>query len=273
MTVSPPLLSPSALVTRLRAAGCVFAEDEARLLMSTARTPADLAAMVDRRVDGLPLEHVLGWAEFCGLRVAVDPGVFVPRRRTEFLVHQAAAHLGATTRAPAPDRTHPVVVDLCCGSGAVGAALLDALGHLELYAADIDPAAVACARRNVAADGARVFEGDLYEPLPTALRGRVDILVANAPYVPSEAIGLLPVEARVHEPRAALDGGADGLDVQRRVAAEAPLWLAPGGHLLVETSECQAPRTVETFLGNGLIPTVATSDDLNATVVIGTNPT
>src|SRR6266480_755622 len=84
-------LSPSAIVTTLRAAGCVFAEDEARLLIDTAGTPADLAAMVDRRVAGLPLEHVLGWAEFCGLRIAVDPGVFVPRRRTEFLVQQAAS--------------------------------------------------------------------------------------------------------------------------------------------------------------------------------------
>src|SRR5664280_1952087 len=86
-------LSPyprSVIVTRLRAAGCVFAEDEARLLISAARTPANLAAMVDRRAAGLPLEHVLGWAEFCGLRIAADPGVFVPRRRTEFLVRQAA---------------------------------------------------------------------------------------------------------------------------------------------------------------------------------------
>src|SRR5206468_3881285 len=81
----------SVIVTRLRAAGCVFAEDEAQLLISTARTPAELAAMVDRRVAGLPLEHVLGWADFCGLRIAVDSGVFVPRRRTEFLVQQAAA--------------------------------------------------------------------------------------------------------------------------------------------------------------------------------------
>src|SRR6202040_874369 len=91
MSASPSLhpLSVSVIVTRLRAAGCVFAEDEAQLLISAARTPADLATMVDRRAAGLPLEHVLGWAKFCGLRIAVDPGVFVPRRRTEFLVHPA----------------------------------------------------------------------------------------------------------------------------------------------------------------------------------------
>src|SRR6058998_2873356 len=98
----------SAIVTTLRASGCVYAEAEAALLMSAARTPSDLAAMVDQRIAGLPLEHVVGWAEFCGLRIAVDPGVFVPRRRTEFLVTEAAALA----------RPGDVVVDLCCGSGA-----------------------------------------------------------------------------------------------------------------------------------------------------------
>ena len=154
----------------------------------------------------------------------------------------------------------------------MGAALAAALDRVELHAVDIDPAAVRCARRNVAAAGGQVYEGDLYEPLPATLRGRVDVLVANAPYVPTEEIGLLPPEARIHEPRVALDGGADGLDVLRRVTAAAPLWLAPGGHLLVETSERQAPQTVETFARDGLIPRVASSDELNATVVIGTRP-
>jgi release factor glutamine methyltransferase len=231
------------------------------LLISAARTPADLTTMVDRRAAGLPLEHVLGWAEFCGLRISVDPGVFVPRRRTEFLVRQAAALA----------RSRAVVVDLCCGSGAVGAALVAALDRVELYAVDIDPAAVRCARRNIAAGG-QVYEGDHYQPLPATLRGHVDLLVANAPYVPTEAIGLMPPEARIHEPRVALDGGADGLDVQRRVTAAAPLWLAPGGYLLVETSERQAPQTIETFARNGLIPRVVSFDELNATVVIGTRP-
>lgn len=260
MSASPSPRPRSVIVTRLRAAGCVFAEDEARLLISAARTPAGLAAMVDRRAAGLPLEHILGWTEFCGLRIAVDPGVFVPRRRTELLVRQAAA----LARQPT------VVVDLCCGSGAVGAALVVALDPVELYAVDIDPAAVRCARRNLATDGAHVYEGDLYEPLPATLRGRVDVLVANAPYVPTEAVGLLPLEARIHEPRLALDGGADGLDVQRRVIAAAPPWLAPGGCLLVETSERQAPRAVEVVTRTGLIPQVARCDELNATVVIGT---
>jgi release factor glutamine methyltransferase len=247
------------LTTRLRAAGCVFAEDEAELLIQAARTPAELQAMVADRIDGLPLEHILGWAEFCGLRIAVDPGVFVPRKRTEFLVHEAAAL--------APENA--VVVDLCCGSGAVGAALVALLGPIELSAVDIEPSAVACTKRNV---DANVYQGDLYEPLPVTLRGRVDVLVANAPYVPTDAIGLLPPEARNYEPLVALDGGADGLEVQRRVAAEATRWLAPGGHLLVETSESQAPRTVEMFSRNGLRTRVARSEHIGATVVIGTRP-
>jgi release factor glutamine methyltransferase len=143
---------------------------------------------------------------------------------------------------------------------------------VELHAVDIDPAAVRCARRNVAPVAGRVYEGDLYEPLPAALRGRVDLVVANAPYVPTGAIGLLPAEARVHEARVALDGGPDGLDVQRRVAAAARQWLAPGGHLLVETSARQVPRTVESFVRDGLVPRVAASEELDATVVIGTWP-
>ena len=287
MSASPSPCSQSVIVTRLRAAGCVFAEDEGRLLVSAARTPADLDAMVDQRVAGAPLEHVIGWAEFCGLRITVDPGVFVPRRRTEFLVRQAVdlarqaaspGQAGSPGSAASPARPAPppvqrqVVVDLCCGSGAVGAALAAALGQVELHATDVDPAAVACARRNVAAGGGQVYEGDLYEPLPATLRGRVDILAANVPYVPTEEIGLLPPEARVHEPRVALDGGTDGLDVLRRVSAAAPLWLAPGGRLLFETSQRQAPQAVAAVARDGLIPRVASSDELNATVVIATRP-
>ena len=154
-------MSVPSIVSKLRAAGCVFAEDEAELLVAEARTPDELTAMVDRRVAGYPLEHVLGWAEFCGLRIAVGAGVFVPRRRTEFLVREAAAH--------APSGA--VVLDLCCGSGALGLALASMVERVELCAADLDPAAVRCARGNVGTRG-QVYEGDLYEPLPQMLRGR-----------------------------------------------------------------------------------------------------
>jgi release factor glutamine methyltransferase len=260
--VQPTALTASTVVTRLRAAGCVFAEDEARLLISAAPTQGELAAMVDRRATGVPLEHVIGWAEFCGLPIAVDPGVFVPRHRTEFLVSEAAALA----------RPGAIAVDLCCGSGAIGVALAAAVDGIELHAVDIDPAAVRCARRNVTGAGARVYQGDLDAPLPDTLRGRVEVLVANVPYVPTGDIELLPHEARDYEARLALDGGDDGLDVLRRVAALAPLWLAPGGHLLIETSERQAPAAVEVFAGNGLTPRVASSTDLDATVVVGTSP-
>ncbi|MFF5338100.1 putative protein N(5)-glutamine methyltransferase [Streptomyces sp. NPDC013181] len=260
--LSPPALS--SLAATLRAAGCVFAEDEAALIAATADHPADVAAMAERRAAGQPLEHVLGWAEFNGLRIAVDPGVFVPRRRTEFLVERALA------LAPDPDRDDPaLVVDLCCGSGALGAALAAALERVELHAADVEPAAVRCARRNIGERG-RVHQGDLFAPLPAALRGRVDVLLANVPYVPSEDVPLLPAEARVHEPLVALDGGGDGLDVLRRVAAEARHWLAPGGSLLVETSERQAERAARIIADGGLAARVASCEERYATVVTGT---
>jgi len=124
---------------------------------------------------------------------------------------------------------------------------------------------VRCARRNVPV----VHEGDLYAALPADLRGRVDILAVNAPYVPTDAMAMMPPEARDHEARVALDGGRDGLDVQRRVVDGASAWLAPGGHLLIETSRGQAAATAAAFTAAGLTPRVAMSDDLDATVVIG----
>ncbi|GLX50710.1 methylase [Streptomyces hygroscopicus subsp. hygroscopicus] len=252
-------LTPEAVVSALRAAGCVFAEDEAALILATARDAAELSSMVDRRAAGLPLEHVLGWAEFHGLRIAVESGVFVPRRRTEFLVDRALAE--------APDAS--VVVDLCCGSGALGAALAAALDEAEVHAADIDPAAVHCARRNLAPYGGHAHQGDLYAALPTDLRGRVDLLTANVPYVPTPDLPLLPSEARDHEPPAALDGGPDGLAVLRRVAAEATAWLAPGGRLLSETGAHQTPAAVAAFTEAGLTARVAVSTEWSAHVVIG----
>ncbi|MFR9729817.1 putative protein N(5)-glutamine methyltransferase [Saccharopolyspora sp. MS10] len=247
------------VVARLRRAGCVFAEDEARLLLAESGGGA-LEPMLARREAGLPLEQVLGWAEFLGLRIALDPGVFVPRRRTEFLARQAVL---AAERAGA----EPVVVDLCCGSGALGAAVLDRLPRAEVHAADLDDAAVRCARRNLPPE--RVHAGDLDEALPARLRGRIDVLVVNAPYVPTGSLPLLPPEAREHEPRLALDGGADGLALHRRVAAAAPALLAPGGSLLVETSREQAGGTAAAMSGHGLRARVRSDDEVAGTVAIG----
>ena len=250
------------IAARLRAAGCVFAEDEAELLLSEASTAAALEDMVQRRIAGLPLEQILGWAAFYGLRIAVRPGVFVPRRRTEFLAAQA---IQSARRRPTPR-----VLDLCCGTGAIGAAVAAHLSPLQLFAADIEPAAAACARENLTGKG-EVFEGDLFEPLPAVLRGGIDVLVANAPYVPSAAVASMPPEARLHEPRVTFDGGHDGLDLHRRIAAEATDWLAQGGHLLVECSESQAAGIVEIFSACGLVATISRDEEWDATVVTGTN--
>jgi release factor glutamine methyltransferase len=250
----------ASLIVRLRAAGCVFAEDEAALLLEAAGSEAELAAMAGQRVAGLPLEQVVGWAEFCGLRISVAPGVFVPRRRSEFLVASAIA----LASAPAP-----VVLDLCCGSGAIGLAVARGSGAAELHAADIEQAAVACARRNLAPAGGHVYAGDLDEPVPATLRGRVGLLTANAPYVPTGQIGLLPPEARLHEPLVTLDGGGDGTDVQRRIAALAPRWLAPDGWVLIETSDQQASEVAAAMAAAGLRPRILTSPDADATVAAG----
>ncbi|MBV1851746.1 putative protein N(5)-glutamine methyltransferase [Catellatospora sp. NEAU-YM18] len=248
------------LVARLRAAGCVFAEEEAAVLRDGDPDPGRLAELVARRVAGLPLEHVVGWARFAGRRILVDPGVFVPRLRTEVLVARAAAYV----------RAGSVVVDLCCGSGALGVVLAaGAEGPVELHAADVDAAAVRCARRNVEPLGGTVYEGDLYAALPTSLRGRVDVLVANVPYVPSAEIGLLPAEARLHEAPVALDGGADGLDLARRVAAEAGRWLVPGGRMFLECGEHQAVAAAAALRTAGLTPSLHHDEDLDVTVVSG----
>ena len=256
---SDPAISADAITGRLRAAGCVFAEEEALLLVKSASSADALRAMVSERVTGVPLEHVVGWAEFCGLRIVIDPGVFVPRRRSELLARRAA-ELAVPGSA---------VIDLACGSGAIGAAIASLAVDIELHAADIDPAAVACARRNLEPVGGNVYLGDMYEPLPGRLCGQVSVIAANVPYVPTEAVALMPPEARDYEPLLALDGGPDGLDVLRRAVAGAASWLMPGGHVLIETASRQADRAVTAFAAAGLTASVIRDDELGATVVAG----
>jgi release factor glutamine methyltransferase len=245
------------IVATLRAAGCVYAEDEAALLLEAA---GDLDVLVARRVAGEPLEWVLGWAEFADLRVSVAPGVFVPRRRSELLAAEAVARL----------RPASVAVELCCGSAAIAAVILEEVPFVEVHAADIDPVAVACARENL--PNGNVHTGDLFDGLPGELRGRVDVLVANTPYVPSDEIALMPPEARDHEPRHTLDGGPDGLDLLRRISASASDWLAPGGHVLIEVSERQLPPAMAVFEADGLAASSVSNDELGATVAIGRAP-
>ncbi|PWJ52689.1 release factor glutamine methyltransferase [Quadrisphaera granulorum] len=263
------------LVGRLRAAGCVFAEEEAALLLEDSPSPAALEQRVLRRETGEPLELVLGWVAFAGLRVGTAPGVFVPRRRSELLVREGLAALAS--RAVRADAARlgraAVVVDLCCGTGAVGLAVAVAAARqgvrVELHAADVDPVATACATQNLHdVDGARVHTGDLYAALPERLRGRVDLLLVNAPYVPTAAVALMPPEARDHEPLTALDGGDDGLDVHRRVAMGARTWLADGGVLLLETSAPQAEGTLAACRAGGLAAIAVTDHDLEASCAL-----
>lgn len=247
------------LVARLRAAGCVFAEDEAAALLSAFVEPVALESAVARRVAGEPLELVLGWADFAGVRVLLETGVFVPRQRTAYV-----AELAAPLLAPGS-----VVVDLCCGSGALGLALASRTPGLLLHAADVSPVAVACARRNLEPVGGQVHLGDLDAALPDGLRGRVEVIVANVPYVPSASVALMPRESREHEPLSTVDGGVGGLDVLRRVALAAPGWLAPGGWLFIETSEAQADEAVAAFIASGLDARVHHDQERGATVVAG----
>ena len=265
-----------ALVGALRAVGCVFAEDEARLLIEAAPPGPERDRLVARRLAGIPLEHVLGWVEFAGLRIEVDDGVFVPRQRSVLLARLAgdalAAAAGRAVDGPSPASDGPaVVVDLCCGSGALGVAVVSSCETpVELHAADLDPAAVACARRNLAPLGGVAYVGDLDEPIPARLAGRVTVLVVNAPYVPSHAVGLMPREAREHEAVMALDGGDDGLDLLRRVLRVAPRWLSPGGTVIVELGEGQVDALLDEARAVGLDAQVVRDDDLGATALVAT---
>ena len=286
-------------IVRLRAAGCVFAEDEAAVLGGVATDAAQLSGLVDRRARGEPLEQVVGFADFCGVRVRLRPGVFVPRIRSELLVHTASTELRTAPTDRLPEKEGPLpeketvdptgeratdltaertagpltggrtVVDLCCGSGALGLAVRHKVPAIRLFAADSDPVAVACALDNLGRD---VFQGDLFAALPEALRGHIDVLLANVPYVATEHIALLPAEARLHEPRTALDGGADGLDVFRAVVAGAADWLAPGGLLLSEITEAQAEAAVAAVRDAGMRAGIVEDEDLDARAVTARRP-
>lgn len=249
-------------MAQLRAAGCVFAEDEAALIRAASRSTAELTSLVARRVAGEPLEHLLGWVELAGHRYAVGPGVFVPRQRSQVLIRAAVETLR--------DIPCPVVVELCCGTGALAAAIGRARPDAEVWASDIDAAAVEMARANL--PPARVVQGDLFDGLPARLRGRVDAVLANAPYVPTDEIRAMPVEAREHEPRIALDGGRDGLDLHRRLAAAAVIWLAPGGAVILETSARQADGTRAALQANGLSATIRRDADVDGTAAVGRSP-
>ena len=246
------------LVARLRAAGCVYAEDEAALLRAEAAGTDHLEAMVVRRCAGEPLETVIGWVELCGVRAVVEPGVFVPRRRSELLIRAAVERL-----APGD-----ALIDLCCGSGALGLAAATLVPGVEVHAADLDPRACEVATRNLARVRGTAYCGDLFAALPVALRHRCSGVIATVPYVPTDRLALLPSEARDHEPLMTLDGGPDGLVLARRVVAEAGQWVRAGGWLLIETTDEQAASLAPWAMMYADQTRVIVDDDLDATVVV-----
>jgi release factor glutamine methyltransferase len=304
MTYPATANSLQTLTEQLRAAGCVFAEEEAALLLDAAADldrvgdRGALADLMSRRIAGEPLEHVIGRVDFAGLPIRVGPGVFVPRRRSELLVTSAFDLLMTGTsgrvQESALTRLHRplVLVELCCGVAAIATALTRALldagrSPLEVHATDADLVAVCWAGLNLddvtrddpASDVLErpavrqyIHRGDLYDALPDRLRGSVDLLLAVPPYVPTSHLALMPTEARLHEPRSALDGGPDGLEVTRRIVVQAPDWLAPGGALLVETSPSQQDVLAASVGEAGLAASVITRDEPEAVVVIGVNP-
>ncbi len=240
----------------------MYAEEEASLLLDAAESdPVRLRRLIDRRLGGEPLEYVLGWAAFDDLRLRVVSGVFVPRARTVAVVREAAARATAGS----------TVVDLCCGVGAIGAALLRRLGPLQLIAADIDADAVAVAQENLGDRGIAI-ESDLFDALPDRLRHAVDVIAVNAPYVPTAAIDLMPAEARAFERHRALDGGDDGLALHARIASTCSVWLRAGGAVVIETSADQAEASARLFTDAGLEAQIAFHEDVDGTVVVATAP-
>jgi len=215
------------LADRLAAAGFLSAREEAEELQ--ARAGGDdrlLEELVERRFSGEPLAWIVGSAAFCGLRVRVAPGVYVPRSHTEALALRAAERL--------PEQG--TAVDLCTGCGAVAAVLIDRRPAATVIATDVDERAVACARSN----GVDARRGDLFGPLPAALCGRVDVMTAVVPYVPTAALSSLQRDTFAHESSFAYDGGPDGTAILRRALEGSGAVLRRGGALLLELGGDQA---------------------------------
>jgi release factor glutamine methyltransferase len=187
-------------------------------------------ALVARRAEGMPLQYVTGEMPFRHLVMHVTPGVFIPRPETEVLVDVVLEALA--------DVAEPRVIDLCTGSGCVAVSVAHETPGALVWATDASEQAVDTARRNAlhagVAERVQVLYGDLFDPLPSELPGTVDFIVSNPPYIPSADLPELPAEILGFEPQAALDGGPDGLDVFRRIIADADRWLAPAGGIAIE---------------------------------------
>lgn len=203
-------------------------------------TAEHLESLVERRAEREPLGYVLGTVNFRGLVMEVGPGVFCPRPETEVTASRAIGR--ARERGP-----RPCVVDVCTGSGAIALSVAAEVPNARVFATEASAAARGWALRNLARTGLRVtlLPGDLFDPLHPALGGAVDVIVSNPPYVPQGEWDGLPDEVRRFEPREALVGGADGLDVVMRLIQDAPRWLTHGGWLVMELGEDQAERVAK----------------------------
>ena len=214
--------------------------------------PAGLEALVVRRESREPLQHIIGRTPFRHLMLAVGPGVFIPRPETELLVDEALAHL----------RGHdaPLIVDLCSGSGALAVAVASELPGSRVIAVEREPDALDWLRRNADGTLVSVVAGDATDPaLLPELRGAVDVVLANPPYVPAAAI--VDVEVR-SDPPTAVFGGADGLAVVPHVIARAGEWLHPGGLFAMEHEASQGAVVPELLRMAGHWREIADHDDL-----------
>ncbi len=237
-------------VRTLRDAGCVHAADEAESIWETFDDDASRAAAVAERSAGRPLEQVVGWATFGPVRVALGPGVFVPRRRAEAILEPAVALKPAAR----------VVVDLGCGAGALAASLAVLLPAAEVHGVDLDETALGHARRT---GGFHVHHGSWWDGLPADLAGRVDLAVAYLPHVPSARLGEIHPDFRANEPDLAVDGGVDGLEPLRAVMAGAEAWLAPDGVFVTLLAAEQVPDGLRVLARHDGDAVVATGPGMN----------
>ena len=213
-------------------------------------TPAEvdgLREFIRRRGRREPLQHILGSISFCGLEMAVNRDVLIPRPETELLAERGWTFLNQLSALNSQPST---VLDFGTGSGCLAIALAAKCAAAEVYALDLSPAALVVARQNAARHGLtgriRFLEGQGFAPVPAGIR--FDLIISNPPYIPSGEIASLQPEVRDYDPRPALDGGADGLDYGRQLAAESAPFLKPEGRLMLEFGDGQAERLREIFL-------------------------
>ena len=234
----------------------VFGMDRLQAFMRQGEKPApekqgELLALLSERCKGRPIQYVLGEADFCGLRLAVDERVLIPRPETEELAALAVEMLKERTASPCGVR--PRVLDLCTGSGAIACAVADGFPGADITASDISEDALAVAGRNAERfPGVRTLRSDLFEGLTREGAPEVfDMILSNPPYIPADTVDALEASVRDHEPRLALDGGPDGLDIVRRILSEAPAQMSPGAPLLMEIGDDQGEAAAETARGAG----------------------